>query len=147
MDYYSTAHFDKNRHSVPVTLKGRTVKLKGSAFRVEIYCRGERVADHERLFKQGGYSYKLEHYIPLLERRPGAVNNAIPVREHPLRKKLKEYAKGFENPDKAMVNLLVLAQEWDMKQLSEAFGEAKNKGIHSLAIRARERRTLPLDLK
>lgn len=134
VDYYSTVHFDRNRYSVPVTMKGRTVTLKGSAFRVEIYCRGERIADHERLFKQGGYSYRLEHYIPLLERRPGAVNNAIPVREHPLRKTLKEYAKGFENPDKAMVNLLTLSQEWDMEQFSKALEEVKRKGIHSLAL-------------
>lgn len=79
---FSTARFDTNDYSVPVAYCGNSVSVKGCPEQVEIYCKGKLIARHERCFSRHTPTYKLEHYLPLLEIRGWAIFNAAPVRQN-----------------------------------------------------------------
>ncbi len=41
------------------------------------------IASHERLFDREQVSYDWQHYIPLIERKPGALRNGAPFADLP----------------------------------------------------------------
>jgi transposase len=76
----SLVRFDDNDYSVPVRWAHRDVVVKGYVDRVEIYTlSGEKIASHTRLWGKESESYDPLHYIPLLERKPGALDYAEPL--------------------------------------------------------------------
>ncbi|WP_442872027.1 Mu transposase domain-containing protein [Coprococcus sp. OM06-25] len=91
---YSTARFEKNNYSVPVRYLRRTVTVKGYADKVLIMYNGKLIATHDRLFGSGKTSYRLEHYIDLLERKSRGVFQAKPVRDT-VAEELIDWAKSF----------------------------------------------------
>jgi hypothetical protein len=124
VDHYATVFFDRNRYSVPVASAGKIVTIKGSAFYVEIYHRGELLARHERCYEQHKTKYKLERYIPLLEKRPRAVMNARPVREANLPEEFRRFSLLLKNPDRSMVQLLRLVVDYGQESVLEAVRKA-----------------------
>ena len=79
---FSTVRFRTNSYSVPVAYVGRMVGIKAYPERVEIFCDGTRIAEHNRCFGQNQNVYRLEDYLPLLEQRSRAIFNAAPVRQN-----------------------------------------------------------------
>jgi transposase len=67
-----------NAYSVPVTA-GRTVEARLSAASVEIWSDGKRVARHERSYGRYQEILDLEHYLDVLERKPGALAGSKPL--------------------------------------------------------------------
>lgn len=134
VDYYATASFDRNRYSVPVANAGRIVTVKGSAFLVEIYYRGELLALHERCYEQGRTRYNLEHYLPLLEKRPRAVMNARPVREANLPQEIRSFSLLLEDPDRNMVKLLRLVVDHGQDKVLAAIRRAFELHQHSVDV-------------
>lgn len=132
VNYYATVSFDKNKYSVPVANAGKVVTAKGSAFFVEIYYRGELLARHERYYGQGKTRYKLEHYLPLLEERPRAVNNARPVREANLPEDLRNFSLLLEDPDRSMVKLLRLTVDYGQEKVLAAVRKALE--LHQFSV-------------
>ena len=72
---------DHNYYSVPCEYANRGVEVRIYANKIVIAHDGVSIATHERRFGRGGYSMNLEHYLPLLERKPGAVRNGRPFIE------------------------------------------------------------------
>ena len=54
--------------------------IKGYVDRVEIALGAEIVAHHRRSYVRGDVVYDLLHYLSLLERKPGALDQAAPLR-------------------------------------------------------------------
>lgn len=79
---FSTVRFRTNDYSVPVKYVGRHVGIKAYPERIEVFCAGERIAEHERSFGTHQRIYRLEDYLPLLETRGRAFFNAAPVRQN-----------------------------------------------------------------
>lgn len=80
-DSLSLVRFDRNDYSVPVPCAHHPVTVKGYWDRVEI-CRDHRVvATHRRLWGREGTAYEPRHYLPLLERKPGALDHGRPLRD------------------------------------------------------------------
>lgn len=79
---YSTVRFDTNDYSVPISYCGAYVSVKGYAENIEIYSEGQLIDKHERCFKRYKSTYKLEHYLPLLEQRGRAIFKVVPVRQN-----------------------------------------------------------------
>ncbi len=104
---YSTIRFEKNNYSVPVKYLRRTVTVKGYADKVLIMYNGKLIATHDRLFGSGNTSYRLEHYIDLLERKPRSVFQAKPVRET-VAEDLITWGKQLPGGNAEMVKLLRL---------------------------------------
>jgi len=73
----------RNRYSVPCELAGQTVSTRLYPARVKVVAGDQVIADHERLPDKGKTQYDWQHYIPLLERKPGALRNGAPFADMP----------------------------------------------------------------
>jgi transposase len=71
----------QNRYSVPVGLVGRKVLAKIGAREVEIIHEHQVVARHERLQGRFDVTARLDHYLELLARKPGALRGSLPLRQ------------------------------------------------------------------
>jgi transposase len=77
---YSQATYDTNRYSVPANRACREVTLKAYPFQVEIWDRTELLASHARCYGREQDIFDPQHYLPLLESRPGAFDYAKPIK-------------------------------------------------------------------
>lgn len=106
--------FDNSFYSVPSRFTGESVTVKGSLEQVNVYRSGECIASHSRSFKAGSVSYKLEHYINLLEIRPRSVRQAQPVR-HTVDDKIcqfRDYLSDDSAGDKEFISVLRMVLEY-----------------------------------
>lgn len=72
---FATVRLEHARYSVPARLVGQNLLVKAFVDRIEVLEADRCVAVHPRRY-DGGESLQWEHYLDLLERRPGAVANA-----------------------------------------------------------------------
>jgi transposase len=82
-------HFDRNRYSVPAAFVGHTVSLRAYAERIKILAEDRLIAEHGRDFGRGQTRYDPWHYLPALERKPGALRNGAPFVDWDLPKPVK----------------------------------------------------------
>ena len=73
----------RNRYSVPCDLVGQTVSVRLYPQRVDIVAGEALVASHERLHERDQTRYDWQHYIPLVQRKPGALRNGAPFADMP----------------------------------------------------------------
>ena len=81
VDRFCTVRFDTNNYSVPAAYCGREVSVKAGPETVSIYFEGQCIAQHWRCLDRKQNIYKLEHYLPLLEKKGRAIFYARPVQE------------------------------------------------------------------
>ena len=99
----------RNRYSVPCELAGQMVSTRLYPTRVVVVAAGEIVADHTRLGDKSKTRYDWRHYIPLVQRKPGALRNGAPFTDLPeplqrLRRSLLRETGG----DRLMAKVLAL---------------------------------------
>jgi transposase len=71
----------QNRYSVPVALAGRRVLARVGAREITIVHDGKMVARHERLAERFAVSARLDHYLELLARKPGALAGSLALHQ------------------------------------------------------------------
>jgi len=71
----------RNHHSVPVRLVGLRVTAGVGARAIQLFHDGREVARHPRLRGSQLRSARLDHYVELLERKPGALRHSLPLRQ------------------------------------------------------------------
>jgi hypothetical protein len=99
----------RNRYSVPCELAGQMLSTRLYPTRVVVVADDVIVADHKRLMDKGKVRYDWCHYVPLLERKPGALRNGAPFADLPeplqrMRKALLREKGG----DRVMAKILAL---------------------------------------
>ena len=67
----------------PATTFTQTVSTRLYPARVKVVAGDQVIADHERLPDKGKTQYDWQHYIPLLQRKPGALRNGAPFADMP----------------------------------------------------------------
>jgi transposase len=67
----------QNRYSVPVCLAGLRVGARVGAGEIVVSHAGREVARHERLHGRFGTRARLDHYLELLARKPGALQRSL----------------------------------------------------------------------
>jgi len=67
-----------NAYSVPATV-GTEVEAKLGPAYVDVWCHGTHVARHERSYGRFQSVLNLEHYLDVLERKPGALAGSTPL--------------------------------------------------------------------
>lgn len=97
----------RNRYSVPCEFAGRWVSSRLYPTQIELVAEDELIASHGRLLDRDQVSYDWQHYIPLIERKPGALRNGAPFADLPaplrqLRHGLARHAGG----DRVMAQVL-----------------------------------------
>ena len=76
----SLVRYRTNDYSVPVAYGYRDVLVRGYVDEVVISCGSEVIARHPRSYDRDDFVYDPVHYLPLLERKPGALDQAAPLR-------------------------------------------------------------------
>jgi hypothetical protein len=97
----------RNRYSVPCELVGHRVSTRLYPDRVEIAADEAIVASHERLANRGHISYDWQHYIALVQRKPGALRNGAPFADMPAPLlRLRQGLMRHDGGDKTMAQVL-----------------------------------------
>jgi hypothetical protein len=73
----------RNRYSVPCELAGHLVSTRLYPGRVVVVADDKLLASHERLSSRGETRYDWQHYIPLVQRKPGVLRNGAPFADMP----------------------------------------------------------------
>ena len=73
--------YKTNDYSVPVAYGHREVWVRGYVDAVVIGCGGEIVARHPRCYDREDMVFDPVHYLPLLEKKIGALDQAAPLAE------------------------------------------------------------------
>jgi hypothetical protein len=77
VDQKSLVTIRQNRYSVPVALAGLKVSARIGAREITISHGGGEVARHEGLHGRFGTSARLDHYLELLQRKPGGLEHSL----------------------------------------------------------------------
>ena len=102
---------------MPSTHAKQRVSLRAYAERIVIVHAQQVIAKHRRCFGQHRYHFEPWHYVPLLERKPGALRNGAPFQQWRLPtavKVLKQQYLKRPRGDKDFVQLLLLIQQHGM---------------------------------
>ena len=75
----SLVRYKTNDYSVPVAYGHRDILVKGYVDQVVISCGSEVIARHTRSYEREDFVYDPIHYLPLLERKTGALEQAEPL--------------------------------------------------------------------
>ena len=81
VDSKALATVRTNRYSVPAALAGLKIRARIGAGEISFWHDGKQVAHHERLHGQHQISAKLDHYLDLLARKPGALARSLALRQ------------------------------------------------------------------
>lgn len=127
--------YDRNRYSVPATYAGKVITLRAYADRLVMIADHKEVAEHQRDF--GRYQSILEpwHYVPVLQRKPGALRNGAPFKDWDLPDallQLKERYLKQPGGDRDFVTLLLLIQSHDLDTVTTACELALEQGLGQL---------------
>ena len=142
--------FDNNQYSVAARAVGRPVDVRAYADRIVIRQDGEIVAEHCRSFGRGEVVYDPWHYLPILERKPGALRNGAPFKGWKLPRalgRMRRRLAGRDDGDRQFVRVLTAVREDGMEAVEAACAEALESGACSadvvLNILARRRQPAP----
>lgn len=121
------------KYSVPAEYAGLTVTVKISPFNVDIYHMGNLVFCHEKGLHPQDHQYITEHYLEILQRKPRAIKNAIPINKGIMPKELQLFLKLCKDRDKnvQLVNILLLAKKIDPDTLLWAVDQSNLTGTPS----------------
>ena len=136
---------DRNRYSVPAQWAGQVVSVRVTAHNLCVIAKGETIAAHQRSFLRDQLICNPWHYLPVLERKPGALRHGAPFQDWDLpesiqkvRAKLLQQDKG----DRAFVDLLLLTREAGLDALEAACELALESGVVNGSIVQNEVRRL-----
>lgn len=103
-------NFDRNRYSVDCKYAHHPVSIRAYATRFVVVSRGRIIAEHERQFGRDKTIFDPWHYVPLLERKPGALRNGAPFHDWLLPtgiQKVREWLMTQRGGDKQCVAILL----------------------------------------
>ena len=76
-------NIDRCRYSAPCELVGQMVGIRVYPERIDLVAHDAVVASHVRSFGRNEARYDWQHYLPLIERKPGALRNGAPFADMP----------------------------------------------------------------
>jgi transposase len=142
MDGNGRAKVRLNWYSAPVPV-GRQVEARILPAEIQVWHDGKCVAVHERSYARGEQILNLEHYLDVLERKPGALAGSTPLEQW------RRAGRWPENYDRLwvqfkerdgrllgtrkMIELLQLGRRRGWRQLEQAVEQALNLGITDAA--------------
>jgi transposase len=149
--------YKTNDYSVPVAYGHRDVWIRGYVDEVVIGCGGEIIARHPRCYGREDMVFDPIHYLPLLEQKIGALDQAAPLADwdlppefHTLRRLME--ARLLKAGRREYVQVLRLLETFELADLHVAVKTALRMGavgfdaIKHLVLCQVERRPPKLDL-
>jgi len=131
-----------NRYSVPLR-PGTIVEARVNADSVELWHEGKRVARHERCYSRQQQILDLEHYLDVLERKPGALAGSTALAQWRQAGRWPEsfdrlwqalnVRHGRQHGARQMIELLQLGTGHGWEPLRSAVEQALTLGCHDVA--------------
>ena len=107
------ARYETNQYSVPSEYAGQKLSLRAYADRIVLSNGANVVATHKRSFGRHQMMFDPWHYLPLLQRKPGALRNGAPFRDWDLPAPLAMIREHYQKQcggERDFVELLTLYQ-------------------------------------
>ena len=115
--------YDCNRYSVPAQYAGCAVSLRVYAQRIIVVADQKIITGHKRRFTKNISYFEPWHYVPLLERKPGALRDGAPFVKWQLpvsMQKIKDLYGEEEGGDRDFVELLLMVCEHGIEAIDMA---------------------------
>ena len=157
MSSLSLVRYRDNDYSVPVAYGYREVVIRGYVDQVVIGCGAEVIARHRRSYEREDLIFYPLHYLPLIERKIGALDQAAPLAGWDLPeafatlRRLMEARMGKAGK-REYVQVLRLLESFRLAEVEAAIGDALKLGaigfdaVKHLVLCRIERRPPRLDL-
>jgi hypothetical protein len=136
---------ERNRYSVPADFAGKVVSVRLTAEKVRIVAENKIIADHERRFGRDQLICDPWHYLPVLEKKPGALRNGAPFLDWDLPlpiRLVRDLVLKQPKGDRAFVELLLAAREVGLEALQVACELTLDGGVITAAVVMNELRRL-----
>ena len=132
----SLVRYRTNDYSVPVAYGHRDVLVRGYVDRVVISCGSEVIAKHPRSYERDDFVYDPIHYLPLLERKTGALDQAAPLQGWDLPEEFGNLRRLLESRmgrrgKREYVQVLRLLETFSMGEVHSAVRDALRLGAVS----------------
>jgi transposase len=134
----SLVRFDDNDYSVPVRYAHHTVLVKGYVDRVVVCHKQKIVADHRRSWGKQDVFFNCVHYLALLERKPGALNYALPLADLNLpecfgilHRRLQADAERQGEGTREYIRVLRLLEDHSLPKVTQAVIKGLRVGAHT----------------
>ncbi len=131
-----------NSYSVPLKA-GSIVEARVTSTRVEFRHHGIWIASHERCYGRLQKIFDLEHYLEVLEQKPGALRGSTPLAQWRAQGRWPESydriweqmteRQGRQGGTRAMITLVRLGREFGHAQLATAVEQALDLGCGDVA--------------
>jgi transposase len=157
VDQKSLVTVKQNRYSVPVALSGLHVGVRLGAREIVVTHQGREVARHPRLYGRLEVRARLDHYLELLRKKPGAFHGSLPLaqerarggwpREFELLLRGLEERYGRSEAARQMVEVMLLVREEGAERVCLAVRGALAAGAidgRAVAVLARRREREPV---
>ncbi|MCL2395945.1 MAG: IS21 family transposase [Acidimicrobiaceae bacterium] len=154
----SLVRFDTNNYSVPVRYAHQRVTLRAGIETIRVECDGRVIAEHRREWGHYQTVFDWVHYLRLLERKPGALDYARPLKGMSLPDCFPLLRARLEEADPEggaveFIRVLLLHEDFSSEEVIAAVRAVlplptiKAADVRVLLERAREDRTTPLCLE
>lgn len=153
----SMVRYRCNDYSVPVAYAHHEVQMRGYVHEVVIACGSEIIARHRRSYNKSDTIYDPMHYLPLLEQKVGALDQAAPLKGWELPKEFSTLHRLLQSRmgkkgKREYVQVLRLMETFDPMVVHGAIKQALHMGaigydaVKHLVLCQIERRPPKLDL-
>lgn len=134
----SLVSFDRNRYSVDCRHVGSPVQLRVYAERIVIVLEGQVIGDHRRYFGSGKTIFDPWHYLPVLDRKPGALRNGAPFRHWDLPEAIvrigEQLQRRYPDWDRQYVGILQTVPLYGLEAVETACSKALDAGVFSKEV-------------
>lgn len=125
----SLVNFKNNSYSVPIEYAYRDVLVKAFVFFLQICYKEAVIATHRRSYLRDDFVFDPIHYLPLLKKKPGALEGARPFSGWELPKSfdtLQRYlaARNGNDGKREYIKVLQLLRQFSVREISRAIEAA-----------------------
>jgi hypothetical protein len=127
--------FERNRYSVPASFANRPVSLHIYPGRLVVVAEGRVLCEHQRVILRSHHGptrtvYDWQHYLAVIQRKPGALRNGAPFVEMPDGfRQLQALMLRRMGGDREMVDILALVLHHDEQAVLAAVELALAEGV------------------
>lgn len=118
-----------NDYSVPMAYGYRDVLVKGFVDEVVILCGADEIARHKRSYGRAAFVFDPRHYLALIERKPGALDQAAALQDWPLAPACADLRRMLETRmgnrgKREFIRVLLLMETFSETIVATAVGDA-----------------------
>ena len=134
VDKQSTISVKGCHYSVPDHLVGETVVVQLYSEKLRIYDSShKKMAEHERSYSAGSWTFDINHYLNTLTKKPGALKGSMALRQMP--EKMQElFRVHFAEDGKDFLRLLKYCRDkkYDYKDILDAVKKIRMRGARHI---------------